>query len=192
MVLPFQVDVLIHQREQWRPTSTGRLIDRAVSGARAHIYHRDLPLQPADIVQPGKVLWILHPLGEPMPPAPPLDQLQVLLLDGSWGEAAAMMKGVEGWGRRISLPMAGKSRYWLRSQQGAGLFSTVEALLFLLRALKLDEAHHRLRLQFELQVYAGLRLRGKKTAAEEFLVDSPIRTAMADLIADLSRRRPHE
>lgn len=185
-----QVDVLMHYRESWRPTSTGRLIKRVVSGARSHVYQHDIPLKEADVTLPGRTLWILHPLGEPMPVAPPTGELQVLLLDGSWGEAARMMKAVEGWGRRISLPMAGESRYRLRAQQGTGLFSTVEALLFLLGALGRTEEQRRLRLQFELHVYAGLRLRGKKVEAEEFLAESPVKEAMPELLENLSRRRP--
>lgn len=122
VVCSLHVDVLIHHREWWRPTSTGRLIHRVVPGSRRHLYRHDLPLKPEDIVRPGKTLWILHPLGEPMPREQRPEELQVLLLDGSWGESAAMMRSVESWGRRISLPMTGESRYRLRDQQGAGLF----------------------------------------------------------------------
>ena len=185
-----QVDVLMHHREQWRPTSTGRLINRVVPGSRGHVYQHDIPLRPAEIMRPGKTLWILHPLGEPIAVVPPPGELQVLLLDGSWGESAAMMKTVETWGRRISLPMSGESRYWLRAQQGTGLFSTVEALIFLLGAVGLTEERRRLQLQFELHVYAGLRMRGKKAAAEEFLAASPVREAMPELLAALAVRRP--
>jgi DTW domain-containing protein YfiP len=189
VVAPVQVDVLLHHRERWRPTSTGRLINRVVAGSRGHVYRHDVPLKRDDIVAPGKTVWILHPLGEALPAARP-EELQVLLLDGSWGEAAGMLHAVEPWGRRVCLPMAGQSRYWLRAQQGAGLFSTVEALIFLYDALGLAAAAGRLRLQFELHVYAGLRARGKKVAAEEFLADSPVRAARPELVAALAVRRP--
>src|SRR5690606_39123931 len=111
----------------------------------------------------------LHPLGEAPPPGPPPANLQVLLIDGSWRQALDMMREVEPWGRRVSLPMTGSSRYWLRAQQGTGMFSTIEALLFLLAALGLRETHEALRRQFELHVYAGLCARGKKAEAAAFL-----------------------
>jgi DTW domain-containing protein len=184
------VDVLIHHRERWRPTSTGRLINRVMPASRGHIYQHDTPLRSREIVRPGKTVWILHPLGEPLPREQRVDELQVLLLDGSWGESAGMMRSVETWGRRICLPMSGESRYRLRAQQGTGLFSTVEALIFLFDALGRHEEARRLRLQFELHVYAGLRARGQKASAEEFLENSPVREAMPELLAQLSVRRP--
>jgi DTW domain-containing protein YfiP len=99
---------------------------------------------------------------------------------------------VKSWGRLVSLPMTGPSRYLLRDQQGAGNYSTAEALLFLLAALGLHAEHAALRLQFELHVYAGLRARGEKTAAENFLADSPARDAFPELLAELNRRRPRD
>jgi DTW domain-containing protein YfiP len=114
------------------------------------------------------------------------------LLDGSWREAARMMHGVKTWGRLVSLPMTGPSRYLLRDQQGAGNYSTIEALLFLLEALGLKAEHTALRLQFELHVYAGLRARGEKASAEKFLADSPVREAFPELLAELNRRRTRD
>jgi DTW domain-containing protein len=190
LVCPFEVEVLIHHREFWRPTSTGRLINRVIPASRGHVFRHDLPLNRVAIVQPGRPLWILHPLGAPLPAGAPPAGLQVLLLDGSWREAARMMHGVESWGRLISLPMTGPSRYLLRDQQGAGKYSTVEALMFLLSALGLTREHAQLRLQFELHVYAGLRARGEKAAAEKFLDDSPVRGAFPELLEKLNERRP--
>jgi DTW domain-containing protein YfiP len=193
---PLAIDVLIHHREFWRPSSTGRLINRVIPASRGHVFRHDLPLVETAIRRPGRELWILHPLGERLPARPELVERavapQVLLLDGSWREAARMMHGVERWGRLVSLPMTGPSRYLLRDQQGAGNYSTVEALLFLLGALGLQAEHAALRLQFELHVYAGLRARGEKTAAENFLADSPVRAALPELLAELNRRRPRE
>ena len=190
---PLEIDVLIHHREFWRPTSTGRLINRVIPASRGHVISHDLPLNEAAIRRPGRELWILHPLGEPLNAAvPAAATLQVLLLDGSWREATRMMHGVEGWGRRVSLPMTGPSRYLLRKQQGAGNYSTIEALLFLLGALGRHAERAALQLQFELHVYAGLRARGEKSTAESFLAGSPIRDAFPALLAELHRPRPRE
>ncbi len=183
----------MHHMEAFRPSSTGHLIQRVIPSARVHSYRRERPLEPAAIVVPGKTLWVLHPLGEPLPavPPPPAD-LQVLLLDGNWRQAGEMMRAVEPWGRRIALPMTGESRFWLRSQAGEGKFCTMEALLFLLAALGLEREHAQLRIQFELHVYAGLCARGAKARAAEYLASSTIRTALPEVIEGLARHRARD
>ena len=188
---PLQVDVLIHRREFWRPTSTGRLINRVLPASRGHVFEREAPPQRGSLVAPGRELWIMHPRGEPLPAGAVPSEVQVLLLDGSWREAASMLPVVEGWGRRVRLPMTGPGRYWLRAHQEGLKYSTIEALIFLLDALGLSAEAARLRLQFELHVYAGLRTRGAKARAEEFLTTSGLRAAFPELLEQLGRRRPH-
>lgn len=187
---PLQVDVLIHKREYWRPTSTGRLINRVVTGSRGRIFWQEKPPLRASVVLPGRELWILHPRGEELPAGADPTKVQVLLLDGSWSEAGSMLEIVGPWGRRVSLPLAGPSRYWLRKAPGAGKLATAEALLGLFAAFGLGEAEAQLRLQYELHVYAGLRTRGAKALAERFLATSPLRAAMPELLARLDERRP--
>ncbi len=186
------VDVLMHRREAMRPSSTGHLINRVLPASRLHRYDPNAPLERAQIVRPGKTLWVLHPLGEPMPASAVPQDVQVLLLDGSWGEAADMKKAVEGWGQRVSLPMVGKSRYWLRAQQEAGQFSTMEALLFVLAALGLTAERDALRLQLELHVFAGLSTRGNKAMIADYLAESPLRQAMPELLRKLQPQSPIE
>lgn len=187
---PLQVDVLIHKREYWRPTSTGRLINRVVTGSRGHVFWQEKPPARESVVLPGRELWILHPRGEPVPAGADPAAVQVLLLDGSWSEAGSMLEVVGPWGRRVSLPPAGASRYWLRNAPGAGKLATAEALLGLFAAFGLAAAEAQLRLQFELHVYAGLRTRGAKALAEKLLATSPLRAAMPELLAQLDARRP--
>ena len=165
----------MHYLEAFRPSSTGNLLNRVIPASGHHLYRKERPLSREDIVRPGKELWILHPSGEPMPEGQEAAGIQVLLLDGNWQQAGEMYRAISSWGRRVSLPMTGDSRYWLRTQSGPGRFSTFEALLFLLAALGLPEAHDRLRAQFELHVYAGLRSRGHKEKAADYLASSPVR-----------------
>lgn len=187
---PVKVDVLMHGREQWRPTSTGHLIKRVIPTADVHLYHREHPPERAAIAQPGKTLWIMHPAGDPLPAhASPAD-LQVLLLDGNWQQANEMMRRAGPWGRPVCLPMSGENRYWLRAEVGEGRYCTVEALIFLLDALGLKQTQMQLRVQFELHVYAGLCSRGAKTEAAQYLATSPLRHAMPELIERLAQRRP--
>ena len=190
---PIHVDILQHALEAHRPSSTGNLLPRVVTDARVHLYRRERPLVRAEIVRPeAQELWILHPNGETLPDARPADAgLQVLLLDASWAQAGGMLTQVQDWGRRVRLPMSGRSRYALRAQNGEGRFSTFEALLFLLEALGHEATATQLRAQFELHVYAGLCSRGRKAEAAAYLADSPVRTAFPEVVAELARPRPN-
>ncbi len=187
---PLQVDVLIHHREFNRPTSTGRLISRVIPASRSHLFRRETPPDRATIASPDRTLWILHPRGEPLPAGQAPAGLQVLLLDGSWREAARMSQEVASWGRLVRLPDSGPGRYQLRTHAHEGKYSTIESLLMLLAALGLAAVEAQLRLQFELHVYAGLRTRGAREKAAEFLATSPIREAFPELLAQMHQRRP--
>jgi DTW domain-containing protein YfiP len=189
---PLQVDVLIHHREQWRPSSTGHLVTRVISGSRQQVWRRERQMTASDVRVPGRDLWILDAAGDAMPVGVPPESVQILLLDGSWREASAMSRAVSGWGHRVRLPMSGESRYWLRDQQDNGRFSTAEALVFLFRSLGLAEKAEALRTQLELHVYASLRARGSKEMALAFLQESPLREAFPELLAQLHVRRPRE
>jgi hypothetical protein len=186
---PLRVDVLMDHVEQWRPSSTGMLLQRVLPASRQHAFRRGVPLDVDAVRLPGRELWVLHPRGGPMPVDVAAENVQVLLLDGAWREAAVMLRKVDGWGRKVSLPMTGESRYWLRTQGSDGRFSTIEALMFVLGAFGLREAEAQLRLQFELHVYAGLLARGKMAEADRYLVDSPVRLALPELAARLRQSR---
>lgn len=193
VVTDFAIDVLTHHRERYRPSSTGTLINRVIPASRHILWRRERQLAAADVTLPGRELWILHPHGDPLPEVmPDPATLQLLLLDGSWRETSAMAQEVRTWGRLISLPMAGQSRYWLRAQADEGRFSTIEALMFAFKRFGLDHAHETLRLQFELHVYASLRARGHKADSYKFIVDSPIRTVFSGFLAQLHEPRPRE
>lgn len=194
---PLQVHVLLHRREQWRPTSTGKLIGRAVAGSRLHVFHRTLPRESVlgNAGPAAEPPWILHPRGEPLgervarsglPEAP-----TVLLLDGSWAETGRMLQHVQEWGVPVRLPLADDSRYWLRGQKDDGELSTAEALMGLYAAVGLPDAAERLRLHLELHVYAGLRARGRKAEAAAYLARSPIRDALGPFLDRLQERRPN-
>lgn len=190
MTCPLEIDVLTHHREWYRPSSTSHLIHRVMPASRQHLWRRERHLTLAELRVSPRELWILHPQGEPMPAGAAPEAVQVVLLDGAWREASAMAQELGGQGRLVSLPMIGESRYWLRDQADRSRFSTVEALLFLLRALGCAQAHHELGLQFELHVYANLRARGQKELAAEFLGCSPARGAFPELLAQLHLSRP--
>lgn len=204
------VDILIHRREQWRPSSTGLLLARSIRGARLHVHRpdprtRDAPTLPEAVLRSGGPCWVLHPRGEPLPDrrtAPsPGDPARVVLLDGNWREAGEMVRllqaAAEGIGdgggdslRFVSLPMDAPGRYWIREAPAPGHRSTAEACLAILEAVGESEAAARLRLHFELHVWASLRARGLRARADAFLAGSPLSTAVPALIAALETPRP--
>ena len=212
-----EVDVLLHGREQWRPSSTGKLIARCVTGASCRIYERhDRQRRPPAPDLGGSVphasatsspprgplaaedVWILHPRGEPLPASdegmgeaiPAVPPRRVVLLDGSWGEAEEMLRAVEQVGRRVRLSLSGQSRFWLREQRDTDHFSTAEALLAVFQAAGDRAAESQFRLHFELHVYATLRARGHKQLAADYLESSPLPKAIPAFLAALDTRRP--
>jgi len=198
VVTGIQVHVLIHRQEQHKPSSTGRLIARTVKGAICHLYQREnrffasASLSSADLL-PDRETWILHPHGEPAPAAvgtghrlPP----QVVLLDGTWRQAAEMQRAVDGLGRCVRLPEPGPGRYWLRDYDAPAHVSTAEALLGVFGVVGDTEAERCFRLHFELHVYATLLSRGRRDVADRYLASSPLREAIPDFLEQLVRGRP--
>lgn len=193
------VHVLIHRQEQLKPSSTGRLIARVVDGAACHVYERlnrsiaPLSLSPQAFAS-DRELWILHPHGEPLvscaarlsdqPLAP-----QVLLLDGTWRQAAEMLRSVDGMGRCVRLPERGPSRYWLRDYDAPAHVSTAEALVEIFRIVGDAAAESRLRLHFELHVYATLMARGRREMAERYLGESPLLAELPEFLDRLMTGR---
>ena len=196
------VHVLIHRGEHVKPSSTGRLVARAVTGAACHVYQRETRFHgasglPTDAVDPDCKfkLWILHPGGEPLPAprtasgAASGSQPHLLLLDGTWRQAREMLRTVERVGRIVRLPDAAAepSRYWLRDQPAPERLSTAEAVMGVLQGVGEHEAERRLRLHFELFVYATLLARGRREMAERYLGESPLLSAAPAALADLHR-----
>lgn len=188
---PFALDLLTHKREIHRPSSSGNLIARLFPAARRHVWEPDRPLARAEVIQPGREVWVLHPHGLPPPATAAPGEVQVVMLDGSWSESAGMARTVAAWGRLVQLPLSGTSRFWLRAKQEGGRYSTAEALLFLLDFFQLEPQRDALRAQFELHVYANLRARGNTELAARFLEDSILPAALPGFLSQLQQRRPH-
>jgi len=206
---PLAVDVLMHRREQWRPSSTGALVVRVVEGARRHVHRPDPRSRgavrlPEGLLRSGHDWWILHPRGE-LPGAVEATAaaapIQAILLDGNWREAGEMARllceappQIEEAPPRsirlVRLPGAGAGRFWVRDQPAPGQVSTAEALLALLEMLGDTTAAARLRSHFELHVWATLRARGKRARADEFLASSALLGELAGPTAALERDAP--
>ena len=195
--------MLIHRLEQCRPSSTGKLVGRAVAGAACHVYQRGnrfFPATgyPAEAIELGRELWVLHLSGDPLPEpaaaeaAGPQPPPAVLLLDGSWRQAGEMLASMHGRGRCVRLPSTATSepsRYWLRDQAKPEQLCTAEALMGVLTAGGEPEAARKLRLHLELHVYATLLVRGHRELAERYLGHSPLLTEAPDALGNLHARR---
>ncbi len=197
---PCEIHVLIHHAEQWKPSSTGRLLGRTIPTARLHTFQRASRFQadsclPASTVTPGQDLWILHPAGEPLTAhgavEPAAHAAAWLVLDGTWRQAGEMLRAVEHQGRCVSLPQPvdGSSRYWLRDQPGPRQLSTAETVIEVFAYLNATAAAHQLRLHFELHVYSSLLARGKREMAERYLGLSPLLTAAPEVVDRLLDRQ---
>jgi len=184
-----RVDVLMHFMESYRPSSTGHLIKRVLPASGQHVWRKERALSAAEVAAPGRERWILHPQGEAPPAGADPARVQLVLLDGSWVQANDMARAITGWGRRVNLPLAGPSRYWLRAQAGEGRHSTVEALLAGLEHLGCRDAAAVLRAQFELYVHASLLARGHKMKAEEYLSTSPVAGEVRALLTKIPAPR---
>ena len=112
---------------------------------------------------------------------------QVLLLDGTWRQAGEMLRTVERMGRCVSLPepSAEPGRYWLRDQPEPTHLSTAEALMGVFVTMGDPQAQQRLRLHFELHVYATLLSRGRREMAERYLGHSPLLDAIPEFLSRL-------
>lgn len=180
----------MHEREQHRPSSTGLLVWRLFAGSALRVWSNHPHTIPTATRPERPERWIMHPQGEPMPEGVDPATVHLVLLDGSWNEASTIAKSLGSEARRVSLPLQGESRYWLRSQQDGGRFSTAEALMSVFERFGLRATAEELRLQFELHVYANLRARGHKEQAARFLASSPAAARWPELLAQLHERRP--
>ena len=196
-----RVHVLIHHHEHHKPSSTGKLVARVVAGSNCHIYKREshsFPSSglPSETLAHGSELWILHPNGEPLPaaaaaPAADPRSPHILVLDGTWRQAGEMLHAVEGMGRCVCLPepTAEPSRYWLRDQREPTHLSTAEALMGVFKAMGDSAAERRLKLHFELHVYATLLARGRREMAERYLGHSPLLIETPEVLDRLHSQR---
>jgi DTW domain-containing protein YfiP len=193
--------VLIHRHEHGKPSSTGRLVARAVRNAACHVYQRATRFHsatgfPVAAVAAGEDVWIMHPSGAPLPARAPTAGAQphVVLLDGTWRQAGEMLRACQGLGRCVRLPdvAAEPSRYWLRDQPAPGHLSTAEAAMGVLRATGDAAAAQALQLHFELHVYATLLSRGRREMAERYLGHSPLLAGAPDAVDRLLAGRPRD
>ncbi|MCB9743545.1 MAG: DTW domain-containing protein [Alphaproteobacteria bacterium] len=127
---PFELLLLRHWKEAFSSTNSARLARLALRGATLHDHgapepHGPLPDLHAELSAPGT--WLLFPGGQEQ--APP-DLRRLVVVDGSWRQAARMVKRIPGLAElpRYSPPPRDPARARVRQQHTAGGMATLEAV----------------------------------------------------------------
>jgi DTW domain-containing protein len=189
--LPPALTVLMHSIEARKPSSTGHLLRRLIPETRLEVVDLVGPPLPEEVEPEGRESWILHPIGDPAPQVSDPGLVRLVLLDGTWAQASAMIRRRTVRGRLIRIPTPEHSRFWLREQAGPGRVSTLEAVTASLRHLGLNEAAETLDDALEVHVLAGLLTRGFKQKAAEFRATSTRLHRFPGLLQRLqARERP--
>jgi DTW domain-containing protein YfiP len=158
------VGVLQHPREARVAKSTGTLLPLAFTNAfRLVGIDLDRDEQLGQRVAPfpaGRVAVLFRDGAEPIERAPP-DLACLLVPDGSWAQARAILDGTSSLGRlpRYALPPGLKGAYPIRKPQGPGRLSTLEATVAALRILEGDPGAYRSALDLQAALVRQWRAR---------------------------------
>lgn len=162
MRLQTPLAIIQHARERVKPTNSGRLLARIVEDTTL-IPHgvAGLPFDPGPLADP-EVDWVLLYPKVDAPVLQPGRRVGLVLLDGTWNQAARMARRVPGM---TTLPCAtlppGPPPLWtVRAQPREGGLSTFEAALRALEILEGPDATAPLRHAFELLTARFLFIKG--------------------------------
>jgi DTW domain-containing protein YfiP len=172
--------VVQHVREKIKPTNTGRLLAKMVSGTPiVHFGQREPPFDTTPFERDDIDFRILFPREDAQTlardedgtirPAPaPGKRLGFVLLDGTWHQCSRMARRVPVVRdfRCVALPPGPPSIWPIRRQHDARGVSTIEAAMRLLALLEGDEAIRPVRDAFEMITAHLLFLKGKLETPE--------------------------
>lgn len=128
-----RLQLILHYREERRPTNTGQLATRCLQdSAIAIVGDRARPLELAAIADREQPL-LLYPADDAVPITEFADSARPVVLivpDGSWRQASKMRKRIPALAAApcVTLPEAGPSSYRLRAEPQAGGLATFEAI----------------------------------------------------------------
>ena len=128
-----RLELIVHTREQRKPTNTGQLATRCLE--RSHISivgDRERPLALAPVTGHEQAV-VLFPADDAVPLTRfTASERPIVLIvpDGSWRQAAKMRKRILGLATHpcVTLPDTGPSNYRLRAEVHAGGLATFEAI----------------------------------------------------------------
>ncbi len=160
--------LIIHRREVWKSTNTGRIGLLALSNAQVFVRgDADAPADLAPLGDPSRRLLLLFPREDAVVLTPELvaaDPRPVTLAvpDGSWTQArrCARREAVLAGAPAVLPPDVGPTRYRLRHEHVEGGLGTGEAIARAFAVLEGAEVGEAIQRLFDLQVARTLATRG--------------------------------
>ncbi len=169
-----RVAVVMHVRESYRPSNTGRLVPLALANSFVCLRGiKDQPTDTAGMIPDGTQGLVLYPASD----ASELQQdycslinkpLSLVVLDGNWNQAAKMAKrerALDGL-PRVKLPSGPVSSFRLRTQSDPARVCTFEAVARALGAIEGPEVQRALEAFLTVMVERMLWARGKLKAGQ--------------------------
>jgi DTW domain-containing protein len=160
--------LVMHRREQNKPTATGPLALAALPNSEVRIQgHQDRPLDFSDLDIPGRRTLILYPGDD----VPILDRnfmnrddrpVTLVVPDGSWRQAARMGKRLPGLAHAemVRLPEGPQTEWGIRREDHSQGLATFEAIARALGIIESPAVQSGLEELFRLMVQRTLKARG--------------------------------
>ncbi len=166
--LDTRIILVMHRREQKKPTATGPLALEALPNSELRIHgHQDLPLDFSDLDIPERRTLLLYPGDDaPILSRSYLDQdsrpVTLVVPDGNWRQASRMGRRLPGLehAEMIRLPEGLKTRWGLRREHHAEGLATFEAIARALGIIESPAVQAGLEHLFRLMVQRTLDARG--------------------------------
>jgi DTW domain-containing protein len=160
--------LVMHRREQNKPTATGPLALAALPNSEVRIQgHQDRPLDFSDLDIPGRRTLLLYPGDD----VPILDgnfmnrddrPVTLVVPDGSWRQAARMGKRLPGLAHAemVRLPEGPQTEWGIRREDHSQGLATFEAIARALGIIESPAVQSGLEELFRLMVQRTLKARG--------------------------------
>jgi DTW domain-containing protein YfiP len=166
--LATRVVLVMHRREQTKPTATGPLALEALTNSDLRIHgYRDRPLDCSDLISPDRRTLLLYP-GEDAPVlsrdllAQDSRPVTLVVPDGNWGQAARMGRRLPGLGHAemVRLPEGLPTGWGIRREHHPQGLATFEAIARALGIIESPAVQEGLEQLFRLMVQRTLQTRG--------------------------------
>ena len=163
--------LVMHRREEKKPTATGPLALEALSNSELRIHgHEERPLDLSDLNVPSRRTLLLYPADD----APVLSRellsrdsrpVTLVVPDGSWRQAAKMGRRLPGLahGEMVRLPEGVPTAWGIRRESQVEGLATFEAIARALGIIESPAVQSGLEALFRLMVERTIQTRGQVT-----------------------------
>lgn len=164
--------LVMHHREEIKPTATGPLALEALTNSELRIHgHRDRPLDLSDLDVPERRTLILYPGDEvPVLSRSVMEQdrrpVTLVVPDGNWRQASRMGRRLPGLdhAEMVRLPEGPPTRWGIRREHHPEGLATFEAIARAFGIIESPEVQAGLEELFDLMVQRTLSARGGKVS----------------------------